>query len=446
VELRFPVDCQWGASSDEAPFVVANNIRQSDFANEEAIVNSLAKLMVSQIEIETLQDLTHNSVYVHVGDGYRMMFSSEEVERLEAIASPEERDRQARELLRPCSFGGGTIDVPPEMEEGASIPETMAAQLAGINPPLLMVSTPHGTEAGQVAVIFEVGPMVAKPVEKIAYFPLIVGLTFFADATETKPDEVPVQGWLKFADWSEGQRDELWKLLFAGIAQHLGKLGPDTAMEFKAAVLTINAEIEVRQRENESLEELRHRALAGLQQTGTLVKYESQLGTADDCHALAEIRTALERVEGARGTQEKGESLEHLLELLFNTIKGFRVRNRVRTETEEIDLVIVSSDEVSEFRAEGPIILAECKNWSGHCGKNEFVQFQDKMRNRGERCTLGFLVSWNGFAETITKEMLRSSREKLLIVPLSGNDIKEALRTNTFHDCLIKAWEKALLV
>ena len=285
----------------------------------------MVKLMVSQIEIDTLQSLTHDAVYVREGEAYRTMFSAEDVERLEAIASPDERDRQVRELLRPCSFGGGTIDVPPETDEGAPISETTAAHLAAINPPLLMIPAPAGTEVGQVAVIFEIGPMIAIPADKVAYFPLIVGLTLFTDEAEDRIDEAPAPGWLKFADWSERQRDELWESLFAAITQHLAQLGSTTTEEFKAAILTVNAQIEVTQRSNETLDELRQRALAGLQQTGTVISYDTQLQAEGTDPSPTEIRAALERVEAAHSSQEKGESLEHLLELLFSTIRGFRV-------------------------------------------------------------------------------------------------------------------------
>lgn len=304
VELRFPVDCQWTSTSDSAPFVVACNIKRSDFKDEETTVKSLTKLMVSQIEIDTLQSLTHDAVYVREGEAYRTMFSAEDVERLQTIASPEERDRQMRELLRPFSFGGGTIDAPPEAGEGAPISETTAAQLAAINPPLLMVPTPDGTEAGEAAVIFEIGPMIAIPAEKVAYFPLIVGLTLFPDETEGVSGEGPAPGWLKFAGWSEEQRDKLWESLFAAITQHLGQLGTVTTAEFKAAVLTVNSQIEVTQRSNESLDELRQRALAGLQQAGTVISYDTQLQAESTSPSRAEIRAALERVEAAHTSQE----------------------------------------------------------------------------------------------------------------------------------------------
>ena len=96
------------------------------------------------------------------------------------------------------------------------------------------------------------------------------------------------------------------------------------------------------------------------------------------------------------------------------------------------------------LRREGAVILAECKNWSGKCGKNEFVVFRSKLENRSQRTTLGFLISWNGFADTVSKEMLRGSREDLLIVPLAGDDLRRAVRDGDFSSVMLRAWDRAV--
>jgi hypothetical protein len=88
--------------------------------------------------------------------------------------------------------------------------------------------------------------------------------------------------------------------------------------------------------------------------------------------------------------------------------------------------------------------MAECKNWNGKCGKDEFVLFHRKLENRVRRSTLGFLISWNGFAGTITKEMLRGSRETILVVPISGEDIRSAVRGGNFGGVLLCCWDKAV--
>ena len=129
---------------------------------------------------------------------------------------------------------------------------------------------------------------------------------------------------------------------------------------------------------------------------------------------------------------------------MFSSVLGFVVTGRVRTETEEIDISVVNDSAEPRLRREGALILAECKNWTGKCGKNEFVIFHSKLENRSQRCTLGFLISWNGFSETITKEMLRGSREQILVVPMTGEDIRSAVRSGDFARTLLERWEKAV--
>ena len=123
---------------------------------------------------------------------------------------------------------------------------------------------------------------------------------------------------------------------------------------------------------------------------------------------------------------------------------GLVVTGRVRTETEEIDISVLNDSAEPRLRREGALILAECKNWSGKCGKNEFVVFHAKLANRSQRCTLGFLISWNGFSDTITKEMLRGSREEILVVPLTGEDIRSAVRSGHFAKVLLRCWDEAV--
>lgn len=93
---------------------------------------------------------------------------------------------------------------------------------------------------------------------------------------------------------------------------------------------------------------------------------------------------------------------------------------------------------------EGPLILVECKNWSDKAGKNEFVQPREKARNRRGRCSLAFLVSWNGSAKTISAEMLRNSAENLLTVPVDGEMIKRAIQDGDFWSLLRRAHKMAL--
>jgi hypothetical protein len=152
----------------------------------------------------------------------------------------------------------------------------------------------------------------------------------------------------------------------------------------------------------------------------------------------------VDSVENAASADDKGRTLEELCSRLFASVPGFAVTGRVRTETEEIDISVVNDSTEPRLRREGALILAECKNWSGKCGKNEFVVFLAKLENRSQRCTLGFLISWNGFKETVTKEMLRGSREQILVVPMTGEDIRTAVRSGDFVKALLECWDRAV--
>lgn len=151
-------------------------------------------------------------------------------------------------------------------------------------------------------------------------------------------------------------------------------------------------------------------------------------------------------VEKASSTDERGRSLEELISRLFETISGFTVTDRIKTATEEIDIAVLNDSNDPRFKRESAILLAECKNWSDKCGKNEFVLFKEKIENRSNRCSLGFLISWNGFKDTVTKEMLRGSREHTLVVPMTGKEVRAAVRDGNFSEVLTVCWQKAITI
>ncbi|WP_434047587.1 hypothetical protein WME98_06730 [Sorangium sp. So ce296] len=152
----------------------------------------------------------------------------------------------------------------------------------------------------------------------------------------------------------------------------------------------------------------------------------------------------VEKVETSKSTDDKGRSLEELASRLFEQIPGFDVTGRLRTATEEIDISILNDATEPRIRRESALLLAECKNWTSKCGKDEFVIFREKLENRKRRCSLGFLISWNGFTTTVTKEMLRGSREEALIVPVTGQDIRAAVRSGDVLKELVRCWDAAV--
>ncbi len=157
------------------------------------------------------------------------------------------------------------------------------------------------------------------------------------------------------------------------------------------------------------------------------------------------LEELIQVIENAQTSNEKGIALEELMVRLFNQIPDFTVNDiRVRTETEEIDIVLLNNSDDPRYKRESALLLAECKNWSSKIGKNEFVIFKEKIENRKSRCTLGFLISWNGFTDTFTKEMLRGSREQVLVIPINGKDIVAAIQKQDFTQVLLDAYDNAV--
>jgi len=152
----------------------------------------------------------------------------------------------------------------------------------------------------------------------------------------------------------------------------------------------------------------------------------------------------LDSVEKATGSDARGRALEELVARLLETIDGFSVTNRIRTATEEIDIEVLNASADPRFQREGALIVAECKNWTAKCGKDEMVLFKQKIENRSGRCSVGFLVSWNGFASTVPKEILRGSREHPLVVPVTGKDLRAAVRDSNALEMLANCWSKAV--
>lgn len=155
-----------------------------------------------------------------------------------------------------------------------------------------------------------------------------------------------------------------------------------------------------------------------------------------------EFPEIIDRVESEKDSNIKGGLLEELMHKFFSFVDGFEIIERLKTETEEIDLVILNKSTIPLWQKESSLILVECKNWSSKCGKNELVVFKEKIANRKGRAKIGLFVSWNGFAETFTKEDLRSSQGDILIIPVTGKNIIEAL-SNSIEEHLEKWWLNA---
>ncbi|MBT9777199.1 hypothetical protein GPL15_11865 [Clostridium sp. MCC353] len=132
--------------------------------------------------------------------------------------------------------------------------------------------------------------------------------------------------------------------------------------------------------------------------------------------------------------KRRGRLLEELMINFFNRVEGFTCVKNIRTRTEELDIEIINNSDM--FNREGKIILCECKNWNRPLKRAELNIFIEKMKNRRCRCTLGFLVAWNGVTKDLENELLRFSQRPELVVILEKDGIINALDTNSVREYL----------
>lgn len=125
-----------------------------------------------------------------------------------------------------------------------------------------------------------------------------------------------------------------------------------------------------------------------------------------------ELKDLWGRVQTETQRSRKGPLLEELLLILWRSMPGFaETHANVRTRSEEIDLVVINKSSDLFWQKEGALFLIECKNWQGRVDRKEVDVLVAKMRRRGGRCRLAFLVAPSGVTKA-ADEAIRSAREQ----------------------------------
>lgn len=131
----------------------------------------------------------------------------------------------------------------------------------------------------------------------------------------------------------------------------------------------------------------------------------------------------------------KGHRFEAFAKGLFNSFSKV-VRHDLHTENGELDLVCESIIATPFWRDYGGEFLVECKNWAAKVPISEVGHFAHKVEMARD-VRLAFFFSVNGFTEdarrTLRNQAVKES--KALIVPISGDEVKEAiLRRDNLED------------
>ena len=120
----------------------------------------------------------------------------------------------------------------------------------------------------------------------------------------------------------------------------------------------------------------------------------------------------------------KGRRLEDLVSRLLESVQGFIVdRRNLRTETEELDLVLRNESQDPFWIKLPPYLLVESKNWSSKVGTPELAWFADKLRERPE-ARLGLFIAPGGFSKSVDDKALSYRKEGLTMVLVDRPDLE----------------------
>lgn len=129
-------------------------------------------------------------------------------------------------------------------------------------------------------------------------------------------------------------------------------------------------------------------------------------------------------------TYKKGVQFERFISLLFGSM-GYKEINRriIDVSRNEIDLSIRNEIRDPFLNKFGKYILVECKNKPDYkVGKNDFIVFNDKLKNSNGLAELGIIATTGGFAKTTYLQAMRESGSSNKILFLSNVEFIELIQ------------------
>jgi len=129
-------------------------------------------------------------------------------------------------------------------------------------------------------------------------------------------------------------------------------------------------------------------------------------------------------------TYRKGERFEHFMSLMFQSIGFNQVLKRVKDQSlNEVDLIIRNDIEDNFIGKFGKYILVECKNKpEDKVNKNDFIVFQNKLKNTNGLSELGILATTGHITKNTYIEAVRESSESRKILFLSNPEIEKLIK------------------
>lgn len=441
--FQYPVQWDWQAwrwNQTELP-IRYGELSSQNTRNRAQAIRALAEMGAREQVYRTLQHVTHEVSTYKRGRYQHPMLPEPLAESVRSLPTRRQQQEALEDLFHPFSIGAAEIELPENLKPGQKIPRRLAEQLARRTRNITELICPMTLDDHPISVriIFQVFPLTIDDRAQRAYFPITIGVVLTSDeprAARRQPK------WLDPRQWTARDRQRFWQGLSKFIQHLIGSLKPQTRSEVTQEIqrVTTRMEVEMEATSPDDVQRSASQVLDELRQQGFLKNFK--IHAAAPAASPAAAQKLLQAVETATDSTTKGSALENLLAFLLRAVPGFEVKQGVRTMTEEIDVKVVNAHRDPRWR-DTPIILFECKNWSTTCGKNELVLFERKLENRRGRATLGFIVSWRGFAKTASHELLRGSRGNIQVAFLTGDDLRTAAASGDILPILRDAVDRA---
>jgi hypothetical protein len=243
VELHFPVELDWKAQANAHArklTVLSGTITRQNTADKARALKTLSEIMVRHLNVLALQEFTNHAWFEKRGETFTPFLSFDADREVKIIRSAAQRRRALEELFRSFAIGGANIEI--KTRRDGSLTKKSERALRGINnlldiPSLSFTGDLNGRPVN-IALIFQIHPLIADCDLERAYYPIVVGL--FIPPVVVNDDistDTP-------ASWPADDRMLLWGELHGEIQKLAKHLVPTQELRH-STVVSVNAELEI---------------------------------------------------------------------------------------------------------------------------------------------------------------------------------------------------------
>jgi hypothetical protein len=240
-EFRFEVE--FGGTPETGLFPLFGELRSSDLDDDDSKIGAVSSLLVRSLEITFLQNLIGEIAMVETSEGYTPLLGSGLAEVL-APLDDESRDAAIRAIMRPISFGAGTVEYPEDENGEPIVDDASGEQIQEIQEPLVSVPLTVNGLSMRLITIFELSPPIIDLDTRKGYFPILAGVALQM-CEDAPPENWHEEEWAHLGKWTDEDRNVVWAHLESGWESIFAELGFASKQEFKEVMVTLRATIQV---------------------------------------------------------------------------------------------------------------------------------------------------------------------------------------------------------